>query len=98
MFVRIVKMHFQADKVDAFLLHFENHKVQIRNFDGCRFLELCRGKDDPCIFFTYSYWETEEHLETYRNSTLFKEVWAATKTYFDARPEAWSVDKVVSLL
>ena len=86
------------DKIGDFLAHFEKRKGQIRNFEGCRFLELYRGKDDPNTFFTYSYWETEAHLETYRNSPLFKEVWAATKIHFDAKPEAWSVDKVVSLL
>jgi hypothetical protein len=36
-------------------------------------------------------------LETYRHSELFKEVWSKTKPLFNAKPEAWSVDKVASL-
>ncbi|MNK22274.1 autoinducer-2 (AI-2) modifying protein LsrG [compost metagenome] len=98
MFVRIVKMGFHEDKIDAFLDNFEQVKLNIRNFPGNRFLELYRDKNDPTIFFTYSYWETEDDLENYRKSELFIEVWAFTKQLFNKKPEAWSVDKVVSLI
>ncbi|MFN7100290.1 MAG: putative quinol monooxygenase, partial [Flavobacterium sp.] len=54
-------------------------------------------KSNPSIFFTYSYWESEADLENYRNSALFKEVWAYTKAFFNDKPEAWSVDKLASL-
>jgi heme-degrading monooxygenase HmoA len=97
MFVRIVKMNFQEDKVDAFLNNFEEVKEHIRNFPGNRFLELYRDRNDPNIFFTYSYWEQEEDLENYRKSDLFCEVWAFTKQLFKAKAEAWSVDKLVTL-
>ena len=95
MFVRIVKMSFHPEHIDRFLTLFHQKKEFIRNRDGCRLLELYRGKQDSTIFFTYSYWETEEDLENYRNSNLFKETWAATKILFNDKPEAWSVDKVV---
>lgn len=98
MFVRIVKMRFQEDKIEAFLVNFNEVKEKIRNFEGNQFLELYQDKSDPRIFFTYSYWETEENLEKYRNSTLFKEVWSYTKALFSDKPEAWSVEKLVSLV
>lgn len=97
MFVRIVKMGFQEDKIDDFLQNFEEVKQNIRNFPGNRFLELYRDKNDPTIFFTYSYWETEADLENYRKSELFIEVWTFTKQLFRQKAEAWSVDKLVSL-
>ncbi|WP_300440966.1 antibiotic biosynthesis monooxygenase family protein [Christiangramia sp.] len=97
MLVRIVKMGFQADKIDEFLVNFEENKSKIRGFEGCLFLELYRGKDNTNQFFTYSYWKDEESLENYRNSELFKNVWANTKVLFNEKPEAWSVDKLVSL-
>jgi len=97
MFVRIVKMVFLEDKVGNFLLNFNTVKEQIRNVPGCRFLELYRDKDNPQVFFTYSYWEREEDLENYRTSALFKSVWATTKPLFAQKAEAWSVDKLVSL-
>ncbi len=96
-FVRIVKMEFQKDKIDTFLVNFEMVKDKIRNIKGCKRLELYRDKHNTTIFFTYSYWETENDLNIYRNSDLFKTVWAKTKPLFNAKPLAWSVDKLVVL-
>lgn len=97
MFVRLVKMSFHEEHIDEFLSHFNANKECIRHFKGCQFLELYRDKTHSHIFFTYSYWDTEADLETYRHSELFKEVWSKTKPLFNAKPEAWSVDKVASL-
>ena len=49
------------------------------------------------MFFTYSYWEAQENLDSYRQSDLFKNVWAKTKILFNDKPQAWSVDKIVSI-
>ena len=97
MFVRIVKLGFNPEKIEAFLENFEANKAKIRNFEGCQFLELYRDKNNTNQFFTYSYWADEAALENYRNSELFKTVWAETKVYFNQKPEAWSVDKLVSM-
>ena len=98
MFVRIVKMRFQENKIDTFLKNFEEVKNHIRNFEGNRLLELYQDKNDPRIFFTYSYWEDESDLENYRKSELFGEVWKFTKALFSDKPEAWSLNKLVSLV
>ncbi len=97
MFVRIVKMSFYEEHIGAFLINFEENKNKIRNFKGCNLLELYRDKNNPNIFFTYSYWKSESDLEHYRQSDLFKSVWSKTKPFFNEKPEAWSVDKVESL-
>lgn len=92
MFTRIVKMEFQPELVPAFMAHFETIKENIRNFPGCLFLELYRDKKDDTVFFTYSRWESENDLENYRTSELFKAVWATTKPRFRSKAQAWSVD------
>ena len=97
MFVRIVKLSFHEENIPAFLENFEQMKTHIRNTPGNRFLELYQDKNNKSIFFTYSYWETEDDLENYRKSALFDEVWKFTKKLFNDKPEAWSVDKLVSL-
>jgi heme-degrading monooxygenase HmoA len=51
---------------------------------------LLRDADKPHIFCTYSIWESEAHLENYRNSALFKEVWKFTKSLFLEKPVAFS--------
>jgi len=97
MLVRIVKMSFAEGNITEFLANFEEKKQFIRDFEGCNFLELYRDQHNTNVFFTYSYWNTEADLENYRHSDLFKGVWAKTKPLFNAKPEAWSVNKLVSL-
>ncbi|MCA0931089.1 antibiotic biosynthesis monooxygenase [Lutimonas saemankumensis] len=97
MLIRIVKMTFLPDKTDAFLTRFHKIKHKIIDFEGCEYLEIYQDKNNECIFFTYSHWQSEKDLNAYRNSDFFKEVWAKTKTMFCRKPEAWSVDKIVSL-
>lgn len=98
MFVRIVKLSFHEEHIPAFLENFELMKNHIRNSEGNRLLELYQDKSNPCIFFTYSYWETEAALEKYRTSALFDEIWTFTKKLFNDKPEAWSVNKLDSLV
>ena len=97
MVIRIVKRSFHEAHISAFLANFNQNKEQIRNFEGCQFLELYRDKQNNNVFFTYSYWDDETSLENYRHSELFKTVWAKTKPLFNKKPEAWSVDKIASL-
>jgi len=97
MFTRIVKMEFREEAVEDFLQNFDRNKDKIRAFPGCEFLELYRDKQDPSIFFTYSKWQQTSDLDTYRNSALFKSVWATTKTLFRSKPQAWSVDSMHQL-
>lgn len=91
MIKRIVMMYFQPEKLDEFLTLFESTKSGIRNFPGCNHLELWEDINHPGRLFTYSYWETEQALEIYRNSSLFKTTWAKTKVLFKEKPQAWSV-------
>ena len=90
-------MGFYKQNIEVFLQNFEATKTRIRAFEGCHFLELYRDKKDPCIFFPYSFWDSEEALETYRQSELFNTVWSKVKPLFSIRPEAWSVDKMETL-
>ncbi|SEB39090.1 hypothetical protein SAMN04489761_0385 [Tenacibaculum sp. MAR_2009_124] len=97
MFVRIVKLSFHPEKIEEFLGNFEKNKERIRNFSGCRLLELYRDKTNANVFFTYSYWDSEKDLEVYRNSELFKGIWKKTKVLFNDKPMAWSLDKLATL-
>lgn len=94
MLVRIVKMTFEKDKVESFLAIFESNRLKIREFEGCKFLELLQDKHEENIFFTHSYWKSETDLENYRNSELFKDVWKKTKALFCEAPKAWSLSQI----
>ena len=93
MFVRLVKLTFKEECVVLFLENFENVKIQIRSFPGNNHVELWQDKTNKNIFFTYSIWDSEDDLENYRKSELFKGVWGFVKPLFKTKAEAWSVDR-----
>ena len=92
MIKRIVKMEFKDEKINAFISLIEINKEKIVESKGCVSLEILQDIKNKNVFFTYSCWEREEDLNNYRNSTLFNEVWKETKTYFNNKPLAWSVN------
>jgi quinol monooxygenase YgiN len=97
MIIRIVKLNFKKENISSFELLFKETKDTIIGFEGCSLLELYQDTHDPSIFFTYSQWETEQHLEAYRKSDFFRKVWGQTKLLFEDRADAWSVQKIHSL-
>jgi quinol monooxygenase YgiN len=94
MIVRIVKMKFKIEAVQNFTDLFQVSKEKIKNFEGCKYVELLNDTNDTCCFFTYSHWESESHLEQYRQSELFKTTWAKTRVLFAEKPEVWTLKKM----
>ncbi len=94
MLLRIVRMTFRPEAVEDFLENFDSHKNSIRNFPGCQHLELWQDENDATIFLTHSHWESEDHLNQYRDSELFKGVWGFTKSLFSEKPIAFSSKKI----
>lgn len=90
MIVRIVRMQFKPEAVQEFLDLFEERKKLIRASAGCQHLELWQDAHDSSIFYTYSLWETEDSLNHYRFSELFKDTWSKTKPHFAVKAQAWS--------
>lgn len=97
MIVRIVKLQFRLEEVESFKTFFEEASPQIRAFEGCQKLELLQQVDQPEVFFTYSYWDSEQDLNNYRHSELFQGFWKVAKSKFSGKPEAWSHNKIASL-
>jgi quinol monooxygenase YgiN len=94
MLIRIVRMTFKPETVPAFLENFEANKNSIRNFPGCEHLELWQDYSSENIFITYSHWQSQEALNQYRDSELFKSVWSFTKALFSEKPQAFSSKKM----
>jgi len=83
-------MTFRKEEVTAFLSLFDEVKGKIRSFEGCHHLELWQDYNDENVFLTYSMWDTQEHLDHYRFSELFKDTWSRTKVLFAEKPKAFS--------
>ncbi|MFY7862007.1 MAG: putative quinol monooxygenase [Chitinophagales bacterium] len=92
--IRVVKLTFKEEFCNDFIEFISKHQEEIRGKSGCQSLEFLRDRGNPCIFFTYSLWSEESDLESYRESELFQTVWAQVKTWFDSKPEAWSLNSL----
>lgn len=90
MLIRLVRMTFHPDAIDRFLILFDATAPKIRDFPGCRHLELWQDERYASILTTYSHWADADALDGYRRSEFFKETWARTKPLFAAPPEAFS--------
>ncbi len=97
MLIRIVRMHFKEEETSRFLEIFNASKHKIRHFEGCQHLELLQDLNMPNVYYTYSYWLSEDYLNGYRDSALFAEVWAATKALFAGKPVAYSVQNLMTI-
>lgn len=95
MLIRYVRMSFQEDKVSDFLSVFEESKEKIRAMKGCQYLELMQDLHQPAVFMTHSHWLSEEDLNAYRDSELFRATWARTKVLFADKPLAFSMESVI---
>jgi heme-degrading monooxygenase HmoA len=90
-------MTFHPESTGQFLDVFNASSQLIRNSKGCRRLELLNDISERNVFFTYSFWDSQQDLDAYRNSELFNSVWKKTKVLFSAKAEAWSVEQKVVL-
>ncbi len=95
MLIRIVRMTFQPERVEEFKNIFEESKAQIRAREGCLHLELWRDLHQTNVFVTHSHWESEEDLNAYRASELFRTTWQKTKALFVDKALAFSVTNQV---
>jgi len=95
MIKRIVKLEIKANKVEEFKSLFEHNKQKILAFDGCQSVVLLQDVHNACIFFTHSHWESENQLNSYRNSEFFKSFWAKVKLLFNNKPLAWSLIEIL---
>jgi heme-degrading monooxygenase HmoA len=83
-------MSFDPEKVHDFIVLFNESKEHIAHFPGCTSLKLLRDAQEANVYFTYSTWLSQEHLDQYRKSELFKNVWSQTRVLFNDKPMAWS--------
>ena len=73
-----------------FLKTFEENGPKIREMKGCHGVDLVQDLYRPYVFFTLSKWESEDDLNAYRESELFRNTWKVTKSLFSVPAHAWS--------
>lgn len=91
MITRIVQLTIQPENFAAFEEIFYQSKPLIEAFGGCEKTDLFRDLDNPALCFTISYWHSDEDLQKYRSSELFRTTWSKVKPLFAERARAWSL-------
>lgn len=84
-------MSFKAEDIEKFTQIFYESVDLIHAFDGCQGVRLMRDANNGNVYFTLSKWQSEDHLNNYRSSSLFKTTWAKVKPLFAEKAEAWSL-------
>jgi quinol monooxygenase YgiN len=95
MIIRIVRMTFTTGNAEAFRVIFARNREGILGMDGCHHLELWQDTDNPSVFVTYSHWESVRHLNAYRQTAFFEQVWKETRELFSEKAIAFSVEQVM---
>jgi hypothetical protein len=85
-------MVFKPELADNFASYVRTIVDNIAKMPGCHKVYVLRDVNKPNVFFTYSFWDSENYLENYRHSELFRDVWSETKKMFSERAEAWSTE------
>ena len=85
-------MEINESDIDSYMALVQSVLDRIKNFKGCQSVNIFNDKDVPNRFFSYSTWESEEHLDAYRDSELFKITWSELKTFFKSPAQAWTVE------
>lgn len=88
---RIVRLEFQEEHVNDFLLFFEQNNECILAVEGCASLRLMKDVKLSNVFFTISEWESQEMLDQYRSSNFFRTIWPEVKLWFSSKPIAYSL-------
>ena len=94
MITRIVKMEFKYDQVDLFLEKFSRHAEKMKTVTGQVSLQIVKDLKESNILFTISEWHSEEDLNIYRSSFLFKQIWSEVKPLFCAKAQAWTTQSI----
>ena len=97
MITRLVKLSLEPSKAAEFEAIFKESQQLIQNFKGCQKTDLFKVSGSQAEFFTISYWDNEQHLDNYRNSELFKSVWAKVKPLFADKAAAWTLNEVIAV-
>jgi len=93
MIVRIVQLPIVPGTPNGveFEALFQTYKTAILGASGCQRVQLLAA---PNCFFTYSWWDSENDLNAYRDSATFGVVWPKTKALFSGKPQAWTCNSL----
>lgn len=92
MILRIVKIKIDEVKIDTFKLFMKNLRNEKLRLKGCLHFDYFHEKKNKNIYYTYTIWENEKHLNQYKKSELFKKVISTLNSLSIEEPRAWTIE------
>jgi len=96
MIIRVVKLSFDKSNLPEAIQKLEAIAPVVRSMNGCRNLEIGFRLKDRGVVFTYSHWDSVDHLNDYRDSSTFRDFWDDIKSLFSNPAEAYSLEPIFS--
>ena len=87
-------MELADAKAESFAAIFESRNPASIKAAGCHEVKLYKDKENEHCIFTISIWESEEALNTYRDSSFFKTTWSMVKPMLSKKAQVWSLESV----
>ncbi len=94
MIVRIVQLKIEPENIDEALQFILEVAPKVRAMKGCTYLEILRDVKSRDSMTTYSHWDSESDLNTYRHSAVFNAFWTQVKPLFSEPAKAWSSRRI----
>lgn len=93
--IRIVRLELKPEHAIEFEEFFKKTQSTIAAMPGCNGVELYKDADQSNVYYTHSYWDSVADLDIYRKSDFFVKTWAYTKTLFQNKAQAFSLNEIV---
>ncbi|MFN2430656.1 MAG: putative quinol monooxygenase [Cryomorphaceae bacterium] len=97
MIIRIVELQFTTGSAEKAETLVKNIAPKVRKSEGCHYLDILIDIHRKGHISTFSKWESEAHLNAYRDSDLFRNFWGSVKPLFEVPAKAWSSFDAVHL-
>lgn len=88
MIIRKVDLEIDPRKIEEFEKIFTSRNPALNKVQGCHRVELIKHPEIEFGYSTLSMWDSEDDLNSYRNSVYFCETWKMLKPLFTTKAVA----------
>ena len=88
MFMRFLQLKLKPENINYFKIFYETDVIgELRSTPGCLFAGLIKSKPEDNEFISLTFWEKQEHAESYESGGTFDKLLVKAKPYLDESAE-----------
>lgn len=93
MITRIIRLTLKISH-EEFTEYINKAKDEFDKFEGCEQIEILKDKIGNNVYFIYTIWKSNKHLNKFRKSEFNKKFWNTIVDLSQNRPQVWSVENI----